>query len=407
MFFFSFFTDVSITTAAAKVGEEEETPRTRPTVSPAMLVTVLTALSAACRNRLVHEEFVKDFNGLNHVANVLSTAIVVDQSARTATKGTGKAPVKGELTNIALVRACVEVIEACTTHETATMMILRHVKNVAKKSSTKKKNKKKNNAASAEIALACQIPMLLLEVMLAVDTNTYVVRHAVDSLCTLTSNIASAEVVPYMALLSTNGLNIVHVLSDILTRTAGKNASTHPSVEVCREACARCMTALSIHSQWRAFFCAYEAIPSLIGVLKPNTVDTVAARANALAALMNGACASEDMATEVYTEIRDQIHNGGAVAWLVHLMEPKEQFTKVAVQGMKKKNALGKTEQTPVSFESNYSRTTTASQRAALVLQKRSQKTLDDHVRERSAGLLVSSFVLSGLNGVVLYKVVG
>merc|ERR1712166_94993 len=93
-------TDVSITTAAAKVGEDEETPRTRPTVSPAMLVTVLTALSAACRNRLVHEEFVKDFNGLNHVANVLSTAIVVDQSARTATKGTGKAPVKGALTNI-------------------------------------------------------------------------------------------------------------------------------------------------------------------------------------------------------------------------------------------------------------------------------------------------------------------
>ena len=149
------------------------------------------------------------------------------------------------------------------------------------------------------------------------------------------------------------------------------------------------MTALSIHSQWRAYFCAFNAIPSLISVLKPNTVDTVAARANALAALMNGACASGDMASEVYTEIRDQIHKGGAVAWLVHLMEPKEIFTKVDVQSMNKKKE-GKGNQQDVTFESNYSRVTTANQRAALVLQKRSRKSLDDHVRERSAGLLVS-----------------
>ena len=384
--------DVSITTAgtttasaSSKVEVEKET--TRPTVSNSMLVTVLTAISAACRNRLVHEEFVQDFNGLNHVANVLSTAIVVDQTARATTTGSGKTPVKGTLADIALVRACVEVVEACTTHETATTIILKHVKKEARKMNLKKK--KKSSSSSTDIELACQIPMLLLEVMLAVDTNTQVVRHAVDSLCTLTTHVHAEEVVAYMSLLSKNGLNIVHVLSNILMKTTGKNTSTHPSVDACREACARCMTALSIHSQWRAFFCAYDAIPSLISVLKPNTVDTVAARANALAALMNGACASGNMASEVYTEIQDQIHNGGAVAWLVHLMEPKETFTKVAVKGTNTKKAETKDAQT-VAFESNYSRTTTASQRAALVLQKRSKKTLDDHVRERSAGLLVS-----------------
>ena len=147
---------------------------------------------------------------------------------------------------------------------------------------------------------------------------------------------------------------------------------------------------MSIHSQWRAFFCAYETIPSLVSILKPNTIDTIAARANALAALMNGSCASEDTAKEVFTEVRDQIHRCGAVAWLVHLMEPKEIFTKVKIEVDDKE----KDKEETTSFESNYSKTTTvsstASQRAALVLQKRSKKTLADHVRERSAGLLVS-----------------
>jgi tetratricopeptide (TPR) repeat protein len=380
--------DISISTTETGINQDSNTERKneRPIASSSMLVTILTVISAACRNRLVQEEFVVEFNGLNHVANVLSTAIIVDNTARATVNGGSKEtqPARSKLTDISLIRACVDVIEACTTHESSIKMILNHVRN-----ESKKKKKKKKKITLDAVDLACQIPILLLEVMHTVESNTHILRHAVDALCTLTANVQADEIVPYMSLLSTNGLNIIHVLSNILIRTTGKDSSTHPAVESCRESCSRCMTALSIHSQWRAYFCAFNAIPSLISVLKPNTVDTVAARANALAALMNGACASGDMASEVYTEIRDQIHKGGAVAWLVHLMEPKEIFTKVDVQSMNKKKE-GKGNQQDVTFESNYSRVTTANQRAALVLQKRSRKSLDDHVRERSAGLLVS-----------------
>ena len=352
-------------------------------------MVVLSALAAACRNRLVQEEFVAA-NGLDTVATMLQEAMIVDLAKRE--QSTLSTPmVIGKLsTDVGLVRAIVELVETCTTHETSVALILKELKTNKKK---KKKKKKTTGGASASGGASggtsggasrsvTELPSLLLEVALSAGTNTSVVRHAVDALCTLSHQVQSHEVLPYMSLLSSRGLNIVRVLADVLQRTEGKDTTTHPDVQHARESCARCIVALSVHAQWRAFLCAFDAIPSLLGVLKPNTIDTKAARANALAALMNGACASENTASEVYVEIRDQLHRGGAVAWLVHLMEPKEEiFTKVSVGG------------TEAEFESTYSKTTTAAQRAALIKQKRSRKTLDDHVRERSAGLLVGVFL--------------
>jgi tetratricopeptide (TPR) repeat protein len=370
----------------------ESTEAEYPKVSTDMLISLLTTLSAACRNRLVQRDFVTDCSGLSHITTVLSHYLNISTTAAT-TGGTA------QIVNISVVRSCVELTEACTSHDTSISLILKYMKKVSKimqhnLTSKKKKNKKKVPSLTKydALPLACRLPVLLLEVINIVQSNMSIVQHAVDSLCVLSGSITKDEVVPYMSLLSSRQLNVVQCLSSVLKRTEGKDDTTHPSCGPCREACARCMVSLSMHAQWRAFFCAYDAVPSLVGVLKPNTLDTTAARANALAALMNGACASEDTAAEVYTEVRDQIHKVGAVAWLVHWMEPKETFTKINVGSTSTTTTTKEKSPAMESFESTYSKSaslkTTQSQRAALVLQKRSKKTLDDHVRERSAGLL-------------------
>ena len=104
---------------------------------------------------------------------------------------------------------------------------------------------------------------------------------------------------------------------------------------------------------------------------------------------MNSSVASEDTASEVYTEIRDQIHRGGAVAWLVHLcsgdlkskVKSKKNKEQKADVGLEKSDGAS-------ASRSSTSTTTTAAQEAALRRQRRLNKSMSDHVRERAAGLL-------------------
>ena len=89
---------------------------------------------------------------------------------------------------------------------------------------------------------------------------------------------------PFMLEISSSGLNAVSVAASVLmhthtlaTSSSSSSSDVNHAMAHCRESLSRLLAALSIYPQWRAFFCAYDAIPALIGVLRPNTVDTEAA----------------------------------------------------------------------------------------------------------------------------------
>lgn len=349
-------------------------------------------MAASCRNRLVQEEFVH-LGGLNAVAKTLSAALVVPDSRNSHADPTKK-PEKSRLESITNVRAAVELIEVCTSHELSCSNILASIESAAKQQKKKTKKSKKKQVKAAEPkpkSPAERIPLLLLETIYSVQENTRAVRFASDAFCVLCQRASGDWMFPFMVETSSQGLNAVAVAATVLAHThalatsASASSDSSGNMSQCRESLSRLLAALSIYSQWRAFFCAYDAIPALIGVLRPNTVDSVAARANALAALMNSAVASDDTAKEVYTEIRDQIHRGGAVAWLVHLCD-------APISKTTKKKSAEKADKASTADKSacvaSTSITKTAAQEAALRRQRRLNKSMEDHVRERAAGLL-------------------
>merc|ERR1712195_232481 len=94
----------------------EEELRPSPTPTNEMLITILSTLSAGCRNRLVQTEFVKDYNGLYYVSEILTCFVQVDQTKRS--RNTSQHIVAGTVTNISIVRSAIELLEACTSHDT-------------------------------------------------------------------------------------------------------------------------------------------------------------------------------------------------------------------------------------------------------------------------------------------------
>jgi tetratricopeptide (TPR) repeat protein len=370
---------------------------------PAELATVMDVMAAACRNRLVQEEFVQ-LGGLDAVANALAASLAVPESRRSASADPSKMPEKATILSITVIRAAVELIEVCTSHELSCDKMLAAVTFAAKQNTMNKKTSKRKKAKKKTCGAKPQAPaqntlLLLLETIYSVQENVRAVRFASDAFCVLSQHASGDRMLPFMLEVGSSGLNPVAVAATVLTHThtlatssSSSSADSNHAMAECRESLSRFLAALSIHPQWRAFFCAFDAIPALIGVLRPNTVDSVAARANALAALMNSSVASDDTASEVYTEIRDQIHRGGAVAWLVHLCGSAlgEETTKV---GKKAKTDVvdaeaGKDRAGTSASIASTSTTTTAAQEAALRRQRRLNKSMLDHVRERAAGLL-------------------
>merc|ERR1712166_520082 len=116
----------------------EEELRPSPTPTNEMLITILSTLSAGCRNRLVQTEFVKDYNGLYYVSEILTCFVQVDQTKRS--RNTSQHIVAGTVTNISIVRSAIELLEACTSHDTTSCIILKYIKNITKKNMKHLKN---------------------------------------------------------------------------------------------------------------------------------------------------------------------------------------------------------------------------------------------------------------------------
>ena len=83
----------------------------------------MDVMGAACRNRLVQEEFVT-LGGLDAVANALAASLTVPASRNNASSNPTEKPEKSEIVSITVVRAAVELIEVCTSHELSCDRIL-------------------------------------------------------------------------------------------------------------------------------------------------------------------------------------------------------------------------------------------------------------------------------------------
>ena len=109
--------------AGGETGGEEEADKTSAdstqlataaalakSARPEELATVMDVMGAACRNRLVQEEFVT-LGGLDAVANALAASLTVPASRNNASSNPTEKPEKSEIVSITVVRAAVELIE--------------------------------------------------------------------------------------------------------------------------------------------------------------------------------------------------------------------------------------------------------------------------------------------------------
>ena len=109
-----------------------------------------------------------------------------------------------------MIRAAVELIEVCTSHELSCHNILAAVtfaarQNSLNKKKTKKKKAKKKKTGAKPRAPAQNILLLLLETIYSVQENVRAVRFASDAFCVLCQQASGDGMLPFMLRLARLG----------------------------------------------------------------------------------------------------------------------------------------------------------------------------------------------------------
>eukprot|EP00949_MAST-11_sp_MAST-11-sp1_P001422 g1422.t1 len=231
---------------------------------------LLQALAPACGNRQVQLEFLKR-GGLAAVAALLGSSV--------QRRGGGGSDDTVDI-DLESALATTKVLEACLAHDAS--------------------RKKLFGKTGASIFAP-------LVDIIHISDNPQAVKSACEVLSIAALSATPETAVELLHRCSQRGMNAVETLTGIIGKT-----DTSASV---KESATRALANFARHPQWRPFLCGYNSVPSLVKLLRASQDESI--RANVLAILINGAVAQEGTAAEVYTEVRKQLYESGAIAPLI------------------------------------------------------------------------------------------